>query len=354
MPNREGIPLHKAILYERLPENRAKCAVCQRRCVIAEDKVGTCMTRVNKGGDIYSTIYGVVSSTAADPIEKKPLYHFLPGTKCFSLGSFGCNFRCVFCQNWEIAYADGTKIPMVAGHSISPEQAVHLAKQNGCISISWTYNEPAIWLEYTLDSAKLAREQGLKTVYVTNGYVTPEGLDAIGPYLDAYRVDIKSFSDDFYRKLMKIPSVQGILDVAKAAKDKWHMHVECVTNVIPTWNDDPENLRGIARWIRANLGELTPWHVTRFFPCAEMTNVPPTPLETLERARGIGIEEGLKFVYVGNVAEDQNTHCPSCGKVAIERFGYSTRVVAVTAEGACAHCGTQLGIWNTDHTDRKG
>jgi len=348
MPNREEVQLHKAILYERLPDNRAKCAVCQRRCNIAEDKMGTCLTRLNKDGDIYSTIYGVVSSMAADPIEKKPLYHFLPGTRCFSLGSFGCNFRCVFCQNWEIAYADGSKIPAVAGHRVSPEQAVRLAKQHDCISISWTYNEPAIWLEYTLDGAKLAKAEGLRTVYVTNGYITPEGLDAMGPYLDAYRVDIKSFSDDFYRKLMKIPGVQGILDVTKMAKDKWKMHVECVTNVIPTWNDDPENLRAIARWIKENLGELTPWHVTRFFPCAEMTDVPPTPLETLELAKSVGVEEGLKFVYIGNVAEDQNTHCPVCGRIVISRYGYSTRVVDVTDKGTCASCGAELGLVMSD------
>ena len=342
--SKSGVELHRAILYERLADNRAKCNVCQRRCNIADGKVGVCLTRVNKGGDIYSTIYNVVSSMAADPIEKKPVYHYLPGTKCFSLGSFGCNFRCVFCQNWEIAFADATEIPAVAGHHVTPEQAVGLAKQYGCKSISWTYNEPAIWLEYTLDCARLAREQGLKTVYVTNGYITPEGLDVIGPYLDVYRVDIKSFSDDFYRKLINIPSVQGVLDVAKAAKDKWHMHVEVVTNVIPTWNDDPENLRSIARWVKENLGELTPWHVTRFFPCAELTNVPRTPLAALEKARKIGVQEGLKFVYIGNVTEDQNTYCPRCSTPVISRFGYSSKVQAVTDEGKCGNCAEELGI----------
>lgn len=340
----EEVQLHKAILYDKLPDNRAKCNVCQRRCNIAEGKMGICLTRVNKGGEVHSTIYGIVSSMAADPVEKKPVYHYFPGSKCFSLGSFGCNFRCVFCQNWEISHADGTKIPAVAGRRVTPEQAVQVAKQYDCAGISWTYNEPAIWLEYALDGAKLAKEQGLYTVYVTNGYATPEGLDTIGPYLDVYRVDIKSFSDEFYQKLINIPSVQGILDVAKRAKDKWKMHVEAVTNVIPTWNDDPDNLRLIARWIRENLGELTPWHVTRFFPCAELTDVPPTPLKTLELAKGIGIEEGLKFVYIGNVAEDQNTYCPACGEVVISRFGYSTRIQAVTEQGKCANCGADLGI----------
>ncbi len=340
----ETIELHKGILYDKLPNNRAKCNVCQRRCNIAEGKMGNCLTRINRGGDVYSTIYGVVSSMAADPIEKKPVYHYLPGTKCFSMGSFGCNFRCVFCQNWEIAYANGAEIPAVAGRSVTPDEAVRMAKQYGCQSISWTYNEPAIWLEYTLDCARLAKAAGLRTVYVTNGYITPEGLDVIGPHLDVYRVDIKSFSNDFYQKLIKIPSVQGVLDVAKMAKAKWHMHVEAVTNIIPTWNDDPENLRSIARWIAANLGAGTPWHVTRFFPCAELTNVPPTPLETLELAKKIGEGEGLRFVYIGNITADQNTYCPECHSLSIARLGYETRVEAVTDRGTCAKCGAELGI----------
>lgn len=338
---------HIAVLYDKLEDSRAKCNVCQRRCVIGEGKAGVCMTRVNRGGTVYSTIYGVVSSMAADPIEKKPVYHYAPGSKCFSLGSFGCNFRCVFCQNWEIAYADGTQVPAFAGRRVSPQQAVRLALENSCQGISWTYNEPAIWLEYTVDCAKLAKEQGLYTVYVTNGYITPEGLDLIGPYLDVYRVDIKSFSDDFYRQLINVPGVQGILDVTKRAKDKWNMHIEAVTNVIPGWNDQHDNLRSIAKWIKENLGELTPWHVTRFFPCAELTNVPPTPLRTLAEAKGIGIEAGLKYVYIGNVAEDQDTLCPKCGRVVIARSGYYTSVEALGADGNCADCGTRLGITPT-------
>ncbi|MDI6828179.1 MAG: AmmeMemoRadiSam system radical SAM enzyme [Armatimonadota bacterium] len=346
MAIREEIQLHKAILYDKLPDNRVKCNVCQRRCTIAEGKMGVCLTRINKAGELYSTIYGIVSSMHADPIEKKPVYHYLPGSLSMSFGSFGCNFRCVFCQNWEIAYANGVKIPAVEGRHTSPKQAVDLAKQYRCASISWTYNEPAIWLEYTLDSAKLAKENGLHTIYVTNGYATPEHLDLIGPYLDVYRVDIKSFDDNFYRKLINVPSVQGILEVTKLAKEKWHMHVETVTNIIPTWNDAPENLRAIARWIKENLGELTPWHVTRFFPCAELVDVPPTPLKTLELARDIGYEEGLKFVYIGNVAAsgDPNTRCPDCGAVAVWRFGYRASVENVTPDGRCSKCGRELGI----------
>lgn len=334
---------HKGILYEKLENGRVRCGVCQRKCVMAEGQAGFCQTRVDKGGDVYSTIYGIVSSVGADPIEKKPVYHYLPGSRSFSLGSLGCNFRCVFCQNWEIAHADGTIESQ--GQYVAPEEAVRLAKEYGCASISWTYNEPAIWLEYTVDCAKLAKEQGLRTIYVTNGYITPEGLEVIGPYLDVYRVDIKSYTDEFYQKLIKVPSAQGIRDVAVLAKKKWGMHVEAVTNVVPTWNDEESNLRAIARWIRQELGELTPWHVTRFFPCADLTNVPATPLSTLERAKRIGLEEGLKFVYIGNVvAEDDSTYCPKCKTRAIWRYGYSARVESVTSDGACANCGKQLGI----------
>jgi pyruvate formate lyase activating enzyme len=341
-----SVELHPALLFEKLADNRAKCNVCQRRCNIADGKMGLCLTRINKGGEIFSTIYGVVSSMAVDPIEKKPVYHYLPGTKCFSMGTFGCNFRCVFCQNWQIAYVDGTKIPSVMGERVTPESAVEAAIRHGCASIAWTYNEPSIWLEYTIDCAKLAKARGLRTIYVTNGYITPEGLDLIGPYLDVYRVDLKSFSDEFYRKLINVPSAAGVFETAKIAKEKWRMHVETVTNIVPTWNDDPENLRAIARWIKENLGEMTPWHVTRFFPCAKLTNVPPTPLETLRSAKEIGTEEGLKFVYVGNVAgdADQDTICPSCGSTAISRMGYETSIVGLTPDGRCSRCGHDMGI----------
>jgi pyruvate formate lyase activating enzyme len=289
----------------------------------------------------------VVSSIGIDPIEKKPVYHYLPGSLCFSMGSFGCNFRCNFCQNWNIAYADGTQIADPDENRLSPEKAVELALENKCRSISWTYNEPSIWLEYTIDCARLAKENGLRTVYVTNGYMTPEALDMIAPYLDVFRVDIKSFDNKFYQKLIKIPGIQGILNNTINAKKKWNMHVETVTNIIPGWNDSDKNLKAIAEWIYENLGELTPWHVTRFFPQAKMMDIEPTPPETLQRARQIGLDTGLKFVYTGNIASgDHSTYCPSCRKKVIDREGYSTRVTGVTGEGECTNCNYDLGIVN--------
>jgi pyruvate formate lyase activating enzyme len=228
---------------------------------------------------------------------------------------------------------------------IQPQEAVNLARKQKCAGIAWTYNEPSIWFEYTLDSAKLARESGLYTVYVTNGYLSPEALDIIGPYLDAWRVDIKGFSDSLYRSLARIPRWRGILDVAKRAQQKWGMHVEVVTNVIPTMNDDEEQLTGIATWIHDELGELTPWHVTRFHPHYHMTQLPPTPMATLEKAYETGKRAGLRFVYLGNVpgSDKENTVCYSCGNMVIMRLGYNTQVIGVN-NSRCSFCGAELNI----------
>jgi pyruvate formate lyase activating enzyme len=298
----------------------------------------------NKDRTLYNLNYAIVSSVAADPIEKKPLFHFFPGTLAFSLGTLGCNFHCKHCQNWEISAVD-TKTIQRGCQEMQPQLAVELTKRYGCQGIAWTYNEPTIWFEYTLDSAKLAKKDNLYTVYVTNGYATPEALDTIGPYLDAWRVDIKGFSDSFYRDLAKVPHWREILEVAKRAKDKWNMHIEVVTNIIPTMNDDDEQLEGIANWIRDELGELTPWHVTRFYPHHHLTHLPPTPVSTLEHAYEIGQKAGLKFVYVGNVAghNSESTVCYSCGKLVVQRFGYQTEVVGLE-DSKCKFCGAELNF----------
>jgi len=331
----------EAILYEKLTGGRVICNVCQWRCVINPGKLGLCRMRVNRDGSLYTMNYAEVSSVAADPIEKKPLFHFFPGTNALSLGTWGCNFHCQDCQNWEISCVD------IAGTSqqLSPQNEIELARKYNCAGIAWTYNEPTIWFEYTLDSAKLAKENGLYTVYVTNGYITPEALDTIGPYLDAWRVDVKGFSDGFYRKLAKISHWRGILDMAQRAKEKWDMHVEVVTNIIPTMNDDQEQLSGIATWVRDNLGELTPWHVTRFYPMHNLNYLPSTPVSSLERAYQIGKEAGLKFVYLGNVSghEYENTVCYSCGRLNVRRIGYNTQVVGLDGS-KCQFCGSELNF----------
>lgn len=339
--------LKEALLAEDLSDGAKRCNICQRRCRIPNGGVGYCRTKIVYEGVLYDTIYGVISSAAADPIEKKPVFHYKPGTQCFSVGTLGCNFRCVFCQNWEIAYADAIESgPGACRTGIGPEQLVGLAKSSECQGVAWTYNEPGIWLNYTLDCAKLCKANGLYTVYVTNGYSTPEHLDLIGPHLDVYRVDIKSMDGEFYKKLVKIPSVQGILDVAAIARSKWRMHVECVTNIIPGWNDSEENLQKTASWIADCLGPETPWHVTRFFPYGELSHIPPTPPETLVGAAKIGKDRGLKFVYIGNLATEtgENTYCPRCGNLAVERSRYQTRIVGLDAEGRCRIDGGDLNI----------
>lgn len=234
---------------------------------------------------------------------------------------------------------------MEGSRYIQPDEAVKLAKQRDCGGITWTYNEPSMWFEYTLDSAKLAKSEGLYTGYVTNGYLTPEALDVIGPYLDAWRVDIKGFSDSLYRELAKIPHWRGILEVAKRAQQKWGMHVEVVTNVIPTMNDDVDQLTAIATWMRNELGELTPWHVTRFYPEYNLTHLPPTPVASLEKALDIATKAGLRFVYLGNVPGHvaENTVCYTCHNVVIQRFGYDVKVLGVNGS-KCKFCGAELNI----------
>ena len=343
----------EAILFDRLEGNRVQCHVCQWECRIQDGRYGVCGTRLNERGILYTLIYGEVSSINADPIEKKPLFHFFPTSRVLSLGSWGCNFHCKHCQNWQISYARRSNGGWAVqggrserGQWIAPEEAVALARRHRCAGISWTYNEPGIWLEYTLDTARLAHQAGLYTAYVTNGFVTEAALDTIGPHLDAYRVDIKGFGDDPYRKLSGIQEAKGILRVAERAKHHWGMHVEVVTNIVPTINDDPEQLRSIARWIRDALGPKTPWHVTRFFPHADMSHLPPTPIDTILSARRIGLEEGLCFVYGGNMVADgvENTVCPKCGALAIRRSGFNAEMRGVATGGLCSRCGEDLNI----------
>lgn len=351
--------MRRAILYTPLGGDRVQCNVCLWRCRIASGRLGRCKVRLNSDGALHTLSYARVAAVHVDPIEKKPLYHFYPGSKVFSLGSFGCNFRCIHCQNWSISYAEPRSFESpsdidweAAGYAagsgtlVSPEQAVDAAIRSRCEGICWTYNEPAVWFEYTLDTAKLAKAKGMYTAYVTNGYVTPEALDAIGKYLDAFRVDFKGFNPDLYWRLAKVARWDGLLEVARLAKQRWSMHVEVVTNVIPTFNDDDGQLSGIARWIHANLGPETPWHVTAFHPDAMLRDVPATPVATLLRARQLGVAAGLRFVYIGNVSGTgaEDTRCNECGLVAIERHGYLVRKSAVAAGGRCERCGADLNI----------
>jgi len=315
--------MHKALLTTPLEDQKIQCHVCQRRCRISLGKSGFCNTRKNEKGELYSLIYGRVSSIRVSPIEIKPMFHYYPGTKWLSLGSLGCNFLCPGCQNWEIAHADVER-EIFSARYINPEKLVQLALEKVCKGISWTYNEPTLWLEYTLDSAKIAKHNGLLTNFVTNGYITPKALDLLGPYLDAYRVDLKGFSNQVYGRLTPAVEFRGVLESIKRAKDMWDMHIEIITNLIPDINDDENELRDMAGWIFQELGPDTPWHVTRFMPHLKLSELSPTSLSKLEKAREIGMEHGLKYVYWGNVPGHplENTYCPGCGRLLIKRLNY--------------------------------
>ena len=358
--------IRQAILWDSLGGGRVRCRVCRWRCVVEPGQRGHCLTRENRGGELFTLIYATVSSLQAAPIEMKPLFHFFPGTSWLSLGSLGCNFRCPGCQNWEIAHAQPDDAPRggagilpaeqgIAGwkpapqavQDLDPAEAVDQAITHGCKGLSWTYNEPTLWLEYTLDVGRLARPRGLLAHYVTNGFATPDALDAIAPYLDAYRVDIKAFNPDAYRRLANITDFEGILETAERAKRTHGLHVECVTNIVPGYNDDDTQLGDLAGWIVRALGPDTPWHVTRFVPHLDLSDVPATPVATLERAREIGLSRGLQYVYLGNVPGHpaENTYCHVCGALLIQRQGH--RVVANhLLNGLCPFCAAPIpGRW---------
>jgi len=344
--------MHEAKLYKKLKGGQVECQTCQWRCRINNGNLGVCRAYGNEGGVLKNLNYAKVSSLAVDPIEKKPLFHFYPGSLCFSLGTWGCNFHCKDCQNWQIACPENDEA-MNLSRELQPQAAIDMAVENNCRGIAWTYNEPGIWFEYTFDSAKLAKERGLYTAYVTNGYSTIEALDTIGPYLDAWRVDIMGFSDKLYKQLARGSKWRRILEVGSRAKRKGQMQREVVTNIVPTWNDDDEQLNGIARWIKEELGELTPWHVTRFYPHRQMTDLPSTPIATLERAYDIGRKAGLRFVYTGNAPghKYEATTCYGCGSKIIDRVGYQTSVTGLNGSN-CRFCGNGLNFISSSREGR--
>lgn len=335
----------EALLWEPDGE-RVHCLLCPNDCRISAGGRGTCGVRENRGGTLFALTYGLVSSVAVDPIEKKPVFHYRPGTQVLSLGSVGCSMRCGHCQNWQISRATPGESGLQVLH---PRAVPDMARRHGCAGVAFTYNEPVIWIEYVLDVARAARDAGLYTVMVTNGYITEAGLDLLGPVIDVWRVDVKGRDDATYRSLCHVRSVAPVLEMAARARERWGMHVEVVTNIIPTVNDSDETLRGIADWVCTSLGADTPWHVTRFFPYLDLAHLPPTPISTLERAREIGFSAGLRYVFPGNVtlAGAEDTRCPACGRTVVSRRGYSIDRSGLRG-GTCAHCGASLGITDGD------
>ncbi|MDG6223573.1 MAG: AmmeMemoRadiSam system radical SAM enzyme [Candidatus Bathyarchaeota archaeon] len=314
--------MKEAMFYEKLADKRVNCNLCSHRCrKIAESKRGLCGVRENIDGKLFSLVYGRLVARSVDPIEKKPLFHFLPGSLSYSISTVGCNFRCANCQNFDISQLPSER-KVVVGNETSPESVISAAKENGCKSIAYTYTEPTIFFEYALDVAKLAKKAGLRNVFVTNGYITEEALREIAPYLDAANIDLKSFSDEFYRNNCGA-HLQPVLDSIKLHKSLG-IWVELTTLVIPTLNDSENELNQIASFIKEKVGAETPWHLSGFHPMYKLLDVPRTPVVTLQKARQIGFDAGLKYVYVGNVPGEngENTYCPNCGEKVIQRYGY--------------------------------
>ncbi len=331
--------MKEAMLFRSLPEQKVSCSLCHHRCQIADSKFGICGVRQNKGGTLLTLVYGDVIAAHVDPIEKKPLYHFLPGTTSFSIATIGCNFRCPFCQNWQISQSTRRNKEDESGYRLTPEEVVHQAKSHGCQSVSYTYTEPTIFFEYAFDSAKLAKKQGLANVFVTNGYMTPEALEVIHPYLDACNVDLKSFKEDFYKEFCRA-HLEPVLNSIRLMK-KLGIWIEVTTLVIPDQNDSDEELTQVARFIH-DLDPNIPWHISRFHPDYQYTDSRPTPVETLRKAFEIGKKEGLNYVYVGNVlGVAEHTLCPHCQEVLIPRQGFFIGKIKLQ-DASCPSCGGQI------------
>lgn len=333
----------EAFLYETLEDKKVRCNLCCHRCVVKAGQRGICAVRENRDGVLHTLVFGKLIARHIDPIEKKPLYHFYPGSTAYSIATPGCNFKCQWCQNWEIAQMPREQ-GFIAGREITPQQIVKDVIANKSKSIAYTYTEPTIFFEFTHDIAKLAHANGIKNIYVTNGYMTPEMLDFMHPALDAANVDLKAFQDKTYKRYVG-SGLQPVLDslLKMKALGIW---IEITTLVIPGINDDYAELREIARFIATQLGPETPWHLSRFFPHYQMSNIPPTPVSTLERALEISKDEGLLYVYLGNVGGESNTHCPHCKQLLIRRRGY--RIGETNIEkGKCHHCNTKIsGVWH--------
>jgi pyruvate formate lyase activating enzyme len=329
----------EARLWRALDGGKVDCDLCAHLCRIAPTKFGVCGVRENREGKLFTHAYGKVIAAHVDPIEKKPLYHFLPGTTSFSIATVGCNFRCPFCQNWQISQAPREEKGFRGGHDLSPEEIVAEARTHGCRSISYTYTEPTIFFEYAYDTAKMACSAGLSNVFVTNGYMTATALRTIQPYLDAANVDLKAFKEETYKKVCGA-RLEPVLESIRLMRELG-IWVEVTTLVVPGLNDTAAELADIARFI-AGVSVDIPWHVSRFHPDYQYTETQATPVETLERALDIGRKAGIRYIYIGNVWGDgENTACPQCGRRVISRSGFSVRKNEVQ-DGACPQCGTRI------------
>jgi len=338
--------MKEAMLYRRLDDQKVHCNLCHHRCRISDSKFGICGVRQNREGSLYTHAYGKVVAANVDPIEKKPLYHFLPGSTSFSVAATGCNFQCGFCQNWQISQAPRAQKSDMPGRDLAPAEIVRQAEANECRSISYTYTEPTIFFEYAYDTAVLAREAGIFNVFVTNGFMTRQALETVAPYLHACNVDLKSFREEFYQKVCH-GRLQPVLDSIRHMKSLG-IWVEVTTLIVPGSNDDMAELGDIARFIAQTDVDI-PWHISRFHPDYQFSGAAPIPLEVLEKAYALGKAAGLRYVYLGNVAgKSVDTQCPHCLQTVVRRSGYHT-TAKLTRAGECPQCGARIaGVWRID------
>jgi pyruvate formate lyase activating enzyme len=331
--------MKEAMFYENI-DGKVRCHLCNHHCVIKDGKRGICAVRQNQNGRLYSLVYGKSVAVGVDPIEKKPFFNFYPGTSSYSIATVGCNFHCLHCQNWEISQMPRGKGGEIIGDELGPERIVSEAMGSGCKSIAYTYTEPTIFFEYAYDTAKLSHKEGIKNLFVTNGYTSGEAIREIAPFLDAANVDLKSFDEDFYREVCGA-KLQPVLDNIRLYKELG-VWVEVTTLIIPGYNDDESQLKEIAEFIK-KVGDEIPWHITAFYPAYKLLDVPPTPVESLRKARDIGLSSGLRYVYEGNVPGEggENTYCSNCGELLIERRGYYIKRNKLV-DGGCPKCKTKM------------
>ncbi len=338
----EELPAMEATWYRKLADRKVECQLCPQACTVADAERGTCGVRENRGGTYVTLVHGLACSVHVDPIEKKPLFHVLPGEQAFSFATAGCNVECKFCQNWEISQF---RPEQVRAYYLPPDALAAAARRSGAKLTAATYSEPVVFWEYVRDAARAARKAGLRPTVVSNGYIQEQPLRDVLPLLDAVKVDLKSFRDDFYVEQVrgKLEPVLKALEIIRAS-DVW---LEIVVLLIPTLNDSESEIRDLARWVKEHLGTEVPLHFTRFHPTYRLTNLPPTPVATLERAWAIARDVGLDFVYLGNVPGHpaENTVCPGCGEVVIRRVGFRIRENNIV-DGRCRQCRREIpGVW---------
>jgi pyruvate formate lyase activating enzyme len=324
----------EALYYSKIGNSRVRCGLCPHRCTIDVGKTGICGVRKNRDGTLYTQIYGELSSVAMDPIEKKPLYHFCPGSSILSVGTVGCSFRCGFCQNYHIS-----QNPEYPTEYYTSEDIVTIARQKRSIGIAYTYSEPLIWYEWVIDTCRLVRDAGLKNVFVTNGYINPEPLSELLQYADAFNIDLKSFSDEFYRKTIG-GKLQPVLDTIEEISKREEIVLEVTTLIIPGYNDSNEEMERLTDWL-ASLSPDIPYHLSAYYPMYKFT-APATQLSTLQRLQEIAGKK-LHYVYLGNVRGESSSYCANCGSLLVQRFGYSVKIVNYN-DGVCNSCGRPVPI----------